>query len=292
MERHRNVRHEEALAAENVPEGRRGEPGVAAARLDDSRSDAAGTNGCSASRPSRIRLHPARRHHGPVDACDRGCRIRVHADSQAARAVPRSPERRQRTWPSRRRYDRGPLTQPDDVAQRSATEGNPGCRRLRRRDRRPDRCTADRSGHRAPVDGAGHRRSFRPDRVVRSRLRLHLHEHVVVAYADDADADGDQSAESVRADVRPGRQRNRAARAHQGGQEHPRRDHKGRGDPAGAARSVGSPDDDAVPRERARDRAPHSARRDQPGRRRSPVAGAACRRAVRLRGTHQVDVQT
>ena len=66
-----------------------------------------------------------------------------------------------------------------------------------------------------------------PDRLVRSRLRLHLHEHAVVAHADDADADGDQSAQGVRADVRPGRQRRRAAGAHPGRPQHPRRDHQG-----------------------------------------------------------------
>src|SRR5215217_4073310 len=49
------------------------------------------------------------------------------------------------------------------------------------------------------------------DSPLRSRLRLHLHEHAVVAHADDAAADGDQSAQGVRADVRVGWQRARAA---------------------------------------------------------------------------------
>ena len=100
--------------------------------------------------------------------------------------------------------------EPDDVAERRASEADPGRRRVRRRHRRPDRRAGDRSGHAAAVDGAGDRGSLRPDRLLRPRLRLHLHEHAVVAHADDADADGDQSAQGVRADVRPGRQRDRA----------------------------------------------------------------------------------
>ena len=181
--------------------------GAAAARLDDSRAHAAGPDGGRAAPAPRIRLRAARRHHGQVDAGDRGRRLRVHADPQAARAVPRPPERRERPRPSRRRHDRRALAEPDDLAERRAAEGDPGRRRLCRRHRRPDRRAADRPGHGAAVDGAGYRGSLGADRLVRSRLRLHLHEHAVVAHADDADADGDQSAQGVRADVRPGRQR-------------------------------------------------------------------------------------
>ncbi len=63
----------------------------------------------------------------------------------------------------------------------------------------------------AAVDGARHRGSLRPHRLVRPRLRLHLHEHAVVADAGNAAADGDQSAQGLRADVRPGRQRRPSA---------------------------------------------------------------------------------
>ena len=173
----------------------------------------------------RLRLRAARRDHGQVDAGHRGRRLRVHADPQAARAVPRPPERRQRPRPSRGRHDCGALAEPDDVAERRAAEGHAGRRRVRGRDRRPDRRAGDRPGHAAAVDGAGHRGSLRPDRLLRPRLRLHLHEHAVVADADDAAADGDQPAQGVRADVRPGRQRGRAAGAHPGRPQHPRRDH-------------------------------------------------------------------
>ena len=134
---------------------------------------------------------------------------------------------------------------------------------------------ADRAGHAAAVDGARHRGSLGPDRLVRSRLRLHLHEHAVVADADDAAADGDQPAQGVRADVRPGRQRRRSAwRA-------------SRKTAASSTRSPQQTDElqrslgrriatrERVSRERARDRAPHPARpRKQQRRRRS-----SCRRA-------------
>ena len=41
-----------------------------------------------------MRLHPARLHHGPLDARDLGRGLRVHADPQAARTVPRLARRR------------------------------------------------------------------------------------------------------------------------------------------------------------------------------------------------------
>ncbi len=93
-----------------------------------------------------------------------------------------------------------------------------------------------RPGHAAAVDGARDRGPLRPDRRLRPRLRLHLHEHAVVAHADDADADGDQSAQGVRADVRPGRQRRRAPRAPPGRPQHSRRRHRASRRPAARAR--------------------------------------------------------
>ena len=47
-----------------------------------------------------------------------------------------------------------------------------------------DRGAGHRPGHAAAVDGARHRGSLRPHRIVRPRLRLHLHEHAVVADAE------------------------------------------------------------------------------------------------------------
>ena len=183
-------------------------------------------------------------------------------------------ERGQRPRPQGRGLDRRALAEPDDVAERRASEGDAGGRRLRRHHGRPDCRAGHRSGLAAAVDGARHRGSLGPHRLVRRRLRLHLHEHPVVAHAHDAAADGDQSAQGLRADVRRGWQCRRARGAHQGGPQHPRRDRQGSGRPAAAARPVGSPDDDAVSRERARDRAPHPARREEPGRRRT----CSCRR--------------
>ena len=81
------------------------------------------------------------------------------------------------------------------------------------------------------------------------------------------------------------------AGAHPGRPQHPRRHHARGLEPAAPARAVRSPDDEAVSGERARDRAPHPARREEPGRRGSPAAGASRRRAVRLRGARRADVR-
>ena len=154
-------------------------------------------------------------------------------------------------------------------------EGHAGRGRLRRHHRRPDRRAGDRPGLVAALDGAGHRGPLGPHRVVRSRLRLHLHEHAVVAHANHAAAHGDQPAQGVRADVRPGRERLGSRGAHPRGPQHPGRDRQGSRRPAGAAGTRRPPDDDAVPRQRPRDRAPHPARGEGAGRR----GAAAARRA-------------
>ena len=211
-----------------------------------------------------------------VDADRRWRRLRVHADPQAARAVPRPAERRQRARPPGRRHHRGPLAEPDDLAERRAPQGDAGRRRLRRRHRRPDRGAGDRPGHDAAVDGAGHRGSLGPDRLLRPRLRLHLHEHAVVADADDAAADGDQSAQGLRADVR------RRAAAPASGWRASRRiaasSTRSRSEASTLQLQLGPSDRktmNAVPGERPRDRAPHSARGEEPGRR----DRCSCRRA-------------
>ncbi len=61
---------------------------------------------------------------------------------------------------------------------------------------------------------------------LRPRLRLHLHEHAVVAHAHHADADGDQSAQSLRADVRTGRNCGGARIATTAGSQHSGRNHR------------------------------------------------------------------
>ena len=161
----------------------------------------------------RVRVRAARHGHEPVHAGHGGQRIRVQGHQSAARAVPRPAEHREPPASSRRRLDGRALVEPDHVAIRRAAEADARRRRLRGRHGRPNRRQRHRPGHAAAVDGGRHRRPLRLDRRLRPRLRLHLHEHVVVAHADHADADGDQSAQGIRADVRPRRQRSRAARA-------------------------------------------------------------------------------
>ena len=71
--------------------------------------------------------------HGAImDQLDAGAgrrRLRVLADPQAARAVPRTRRHRLRPRPSRRRHLRRPLAEPDNVAERRAAEADAGRRR-------------------------------------------------------------------------------------------------------------------------------------------------------------------
>ena len=154
-----------------------------------------------------IRLRAARRDHGQVDADHRRRRLRIFADPETARAVPRPPEHRQRPGTPRGRFHRCPFAEPDHMAQRRSPQTHAGHRRFRGRDGRSDRRAGHRPGHDSAVDGTGDRRPLRPDRRLRSRLRLHLHEHALLADANHAAAHGDQPAKSFRADVRTGRQR-------------------------------------------------------------------------------------
>ena len=140
-----------------------------------------------------------------------GAGLRVHADPQAARALPRSAERRQRPRPSSAAdttavHSLSPTTWLSGVRPK-ATQGVDAFAGVT-----ADQIAAQAIGQDTPLpsmelateDHSG------PHRLVRSRLRLHLHEHAVVADAGNAAADGDQSAQGLRADVRPGRQRRRA----------------------------------------------------------------------------------
>ena len=77
-------------AAAHVPEGDGRSARAAAARRDGAGAHGRDrADGRSAAPAAGVRLHPARRDHGPVDAGDRRARIRAHADPEAARAVPR-----------------------------------------------------------------------------------------------------------------------------------------------------------------------------------------------------------
>ena len=75
------------------------------------------------------------------------------------------------------------------------------------------------------------------------------------------------------------------------GPQPPRRRASRRRQPAAPARAVGPPGDEPVPRQRARDRAPHPARREDAGRAGPGAARTPGRRAVRLRGARQADVR-
>ena len=241
---------------------------------------------------TRVRLRAARHGHEPLHAGHGGQRLRVQGHQPLARAVPRPVEHREPPAPSRRRLDRRALAEPDDVAVRRAAEADARRRRLRRRHGRPNRGRRHRPGHAAAVDGGRDRRPLRLDRRLRSRLRLHLHEHVVVAHADDADADGDQSAQGVRADVRPRRQRSRAARAPPRRPQHPRRRDGASDGLAARARRARPPNARQLSRRRARDRAPPDARRIAScGERRHRDSGSAVGRTVRVHGPCAADVR-
>ena len=191
--------------------------------LAAARRDGAGLRGHRHQEPAhRLRLRAARDGHEPFYAGHGGQRLRVQGHQSLARAVSRPVEHREPPAPSRRRLDGRAFVEPDDVALRRPAEADARRRRLRGRHRRPNRGRRHRPRHAAAVDGGRDRRPLGIDRRLRSRLRLHLHEHVVVAHADDADADGDQSAQGIRADVRPRRQRSRAARPPPGRPQHSR----------------------------------------------------------------------
>src|SRR5262249_19540175 len=193
---------------------------VALPGIDDSGHDGSGCN--QLRHATGIRVHSARRDHGQVDTENGRSRLRVHAHTSSARTVPEICEYRERTAPQSRRLNGGPFAQPDDVAQRRSAQADTRAGCVCRHHGRSDRRRKDWSGHRAPVDGVGNRRPFRPDRRVRSRLRLHLHEHTFLAHADDAASNGDQSSKSFRTHVRPGFKRDRTSGSEAGGPKHSR----------------------------------------------------------------------
>ena len=133
--------------------------------------------------------------HGAVDAGDGGRRLRVHADHEAARAVPgvscvvvsnlaRPEAESTPTTPVRRpRWLTGvPPKRTDGPDFRLGIDDRSGRRET------------DRPGHDVPVARGGHRRLHRAPRLVRARLQLRVCQHAELAGADDAAADGDQSA--------------------------------------------------------------------------------------------------
>ena len=196
-------------AAVALPLARRDGAGAHGARADGGGPDAA----------LRHDLHPARRHHGRLDAEEGRHRLRAARHLEAARRASRALQRRH-----------GPL-----LRRRERALGVPRlllgvrARAARQLDRaqhvdRPSHRAEDRPRHDVPVDGARDRGQLEHLRHLRRRLPLHLHGHDLVAHADAAAADGAEPARRVRAHVRrrrhDGRSAPRAARAEH---EHSRR---------------------------------------------------------------------
>ena len=158
-----------------------------------------------------------------------GAGFDVHADPEAARAVPGSAGRRQ---------------QPRSAA--AATTATPSASAawlsgaIAEEDRRPrtsrlgttiDQVIAKQIGQDTPFPSLelATEDFTRLRRRLQHRLQLRLHEHHLVGVADDAAADGDQPARRVRAAVRPGRHRRAARwRACGAGPQHPRLGRGGR----------------------------------------------------------------
>ena len=279
--RRSDVHHQEASVTPHLAARHRRVGGAAAARLDGGGADA-GTDG-GAEDALRGVLRAARRHDGQVDAGGRRGRLRVHGDPQAARAVPRSHDGRERAGAPlrRRRRRRGRLgrRQPHARGRRVPHRVGAAARSAgaSRRVGRSGGGAAHRPGHAAAVAGA-------VDRGVGARLRgqlqLRLSQLDLVEVAHPAAADAEQSAAGVREAVR---RRGNAGRAPRppAGHAQPARFGDGAAAVAAARPAAGrSPAARSVSRGRARDRAAHSARRSG-GARGRHAAGRADRRAGR-----------
>ena len=231
------------------------------------------------------RQHGAGRQEESVRAREGRPRLRIHADPRAARAVPRRRDDHQQ----HRRAQRGGVHAAGNrrrslpierrVPHAVASEADRGQRRARRHVARSAVREAVRPGHADSVDAALDRERRSGGRL-HLRLFLHLHRHDQLGVADAAAPDDPRSARRVRSAVRRRRDARGARRKPEGGPQHPRLDQRsgvaveaaaGRERPAPARR---------VRRERARDRAPHPARRGaQRQRRAARDAGSANRRS-------------
>ena len=139
----------------------------------------------------------------PVDASHHGRRLRVHADHEAARTVPRTACRRERArWRGQGPAAGGHATAPGDRGSTASPEADRRCRRQDGSDHRPDDREGDRPGHDFPVARAGDGGLHRLRRRMRVGLQLHLHEHDLLAGTDDTPAHGDQPARRLRTAVR------------------------------------------------------------------------------------------
>ena len=289
-----HVHHQEAPLAAHVPSWHRRHAGAAAARIDGARGHRARPDGGRAEDAHGLHLHPARRDDGQVDAGGSGHGLSVLGDPAAARAVPRSRLRRQRSRARpggaverrRHRRRRESRARGGRVPERRASGQEE--RSVRRRDGRSDCGAARRPGHAASVDRAVDG-AAEPD-LRRRRLHLRLPQHAVVEVGDAAAADGEQPADRLRAAVRRRQHRRAAAGAAESGAQPARLDQ--RSGPGARKGSAGRrpPPAARVSRRGARDRAPRQAGGcDAVTRSRS--AGCAGRHPGRFRVAPQADVR-
>ena len=201
------------LSRQNAAEGRRREPGVAAARRHGARRHGACPDRCRTQVPRGLLLYSPRRDHaqhrawpgdGQVDA--QRCRRRFQTQpdslsagaSQEVRHFVRQPREQ-----GQRRF--GSHTQSCNVAQRHASGPDRVAHPHMTRNSRSGDREGDQPGHTASV--ARSRR--RDDRSKRRGWRRLLY-HVVLPRCGIASADGIQSAKSFPAAVRRRRQSGRA----------------------------------------------------------------------------------
>ncbi len=143
-----------------------------------------------------------------------GSRLRVHADPEAARAVPRPAS----SWSA---TSSGSAASARPITRRSIAAWLSGAiaKRTEGEDVRAgttiDQIIAKQIGQDTPFPSleAGDRELHGLRRRLQHRLQLRVHEHALVGDADHAAADGDQSARRVRAAVRPRRHAGPAPRA-------------------------------------------------------------------------------
>ena len=206
--------------------------------------------------PPRRRLPPQRRHLRELAAEGRRPRLRALAHARAARAVPRSVDRRhgalQPSGRGARRRRRRSLARVGDVPDRRPRQ-EVGQRRRERHLDGPDRGEGARARDAAVVAAADRGRQ-QPGGILRRRLQLRLQQHAVVADADAAADGGEQPARGLRAAVRIERQ-HRSARARVApppGPQHSRFGDRPREAAAADARPGGQHEGERLPRVAAR----------------------------------------
>ncbi len=153
-----------------------------------------------------LHLHPAWRHHGPVDAADRRQGFRVLADPQALRAVPPEHQRHQqprptRTWRRQNGEDTGGAENHSRAAAVFLTGAHPFKGDMARVGVSVDQMAAAAMGQDTPLP-----LDRDVDRTRRRRLRRQFHlclsQHAELQERDAAAADGELPAAGVRTPVR------------------------------------------------------------------------------------------